>query len=88
MPDEELAHAPYIIHLLPALPDAWPSGKISGLRARGGFEVDIEWESGQLVQATIRANTEGDFRIYSDNKLSEVISLRKGESIDWPAKDR
>ena len=83
VPDEKLAHAPYIIHLLPALPDAWPDGSISGMRARGGFEVDIDWKKGELEQATIRAEKGGDFRIYSNGSLSKVISLKEGESMVW-----
>lgn len=42
-----------IIHLLPALPEEWKTGRIKGLKARGGLEIDIEWENGGLVGAKI-----------------------------------
>ncbi len=59
----------FLIELLPALPDAWPVGRIKGLRARGGFEVDIEWADGKLVQA----------RIHNVNSPSEQAVVRYGE---------
>jgi alpha-L-fucosidase 2 len=51
------------IHLLPALPSAWPSGAYRGLRARGGFEIDAAWHDGRLSHATIRSSLGRDCRL-------------------------
>ena len=48
-----------LLHLLPALPAAWPSGSVSGLRAQGGFEISETWNSGALVEARIRSTRGG-----------------------------
>ena len=51
------------IHLLPALPKAWPDGKVTGLLARGNCEVDIYWKAGTLTRADIESPTGGTFQI-------------------------
>ena len=53
------------VHLLPALPTAWRQGSVSGLRARGGFEVGMEWSSSSLQIATIRSTIGGTLRLRS-----------------------
>jgi alpha-L-fucosidase 2 len=62
------------IHLLPALPTVWKSsGSISGLRARGGFEiVRIEWKNGKLLKAVIKSNLGGNLRVRVPNHLKEA----------------
>jgi alpha-L-fucosidase 2 len=51
------------IHLLPALPKVWPKGHVRGLRARGGWGVDIEWQEGKLARATLHARSAGRCRL-------------------------
>ena len=51
------------IHLLPALPKAWAAGHVNGLRARGGFEVDINWSGGAVVDARLKASLANRARV-------------------------
>lgn len=53
------------VHLLPALPQAWARGSVEGLIARGGFEVEMEWDNGQLSTAIIKSKIGGNLRLRS-----------------------
>lgn len=70
------------IHLLPALPQAWHTGKVTGLKARGGFTVDMEWANGQLTKATIHSVLGGNCRIRTNEKrtVNMTFEIAKGES--------
>ena len=67
------------IQLLPALPNAWKDGSISGICAKGNFEVDMIWENNQLKEATVRSGAGGNCVIrYGDKMLS--FKTIKGQS--------
>lgn len=58
------------LNLLPALPDAWPTGSVSGLRARGGFEiVSMKWKNGKLNEVKIKSTLGGNCRLRVPNSL-------------------
>jgi alpha-L-fucosidase 2 len=61
------------VHLLPALPKAWPNGRVSGLRARGGFEIDIAWQGGQVVEARVCSRRGGPCRVRASIPLSASL---------------
>ncbi len=65
------------IHLLPALPKAWADGSFSGLRARGGVEVDLEWEGGRAVRATLKCKVAGTHRLRIPSG-QRVAAIRSG----------
>ncbi len=68
------------IHLLPALPSTWEEGSVTGLKSRGGFEVDMEWNGGQLQKATIHSSIGGVARIRSYVELEgEGLKVANGE---------
>ncbi len=69
------------IHILPALPSAWPEGYVKGLRARGGFEVDIEWKEGAPESIYLKSDLGGTARIRSYAPLEgEGLTEAEGEN--------
>jgi alpha-L-fucosidase 2 len=70
------------IQLLPALPKAWPKGSVSGLRARGGFVVDITWQDGKLTGATIHSLNGNPCHLRYGN-VTRLVKIKKGESFQW-----
>ncbi len=59
------------LHLLPALPDEWRSGKVKGLRARGGFSIDMEWDEGRIKSMVIHSMIGGTLRLRSYFELND-----------------
>ena len=89
------------IHLLPALPDSWQEGTVKGLKARGGYEVDMTWKNHRITQATITATHTGTLRLRSTsslkghkmkcmkekNYLVYEIKVKKGECVRLKMKE-
>ena len=73
------------IELLPALPSAWPAGSMKGLRARGGFEVDVAWKDGKLTEAVVRS-IQGEAAILRLGDTTHSVKLSKGGIFRWDGK--
>jgi alpha-L-fucosidase 2 len=66
------------IHALPALPDVWPAGSVTGLRARGGFElVEMKWEKGKITKIVIKSHNGGNLRL----RVPNVLATEKGSRL-------
>jgi alpha-L-fucosidase 2 len=67
-----------VIHLLPALPKAWSTGRVKGMRARGGYELDLEWQDGKLAQAVVRgvSNSPGKCVVRYGNRTNTFALAR------------
>lgn len=67
-----------VIQVLPALPKKWATGEVSGLRARGGYEVSIKWSNGQLVSVEVKAVVGGSVKLKYKDTVADM-TLKKGE---------
>lgn len=87
----------FILHLLPALPDVWKEGSISGLRARGGFEISMNWSGNRLQKAVVKSLNGGKLTIRTATPLKRsgkkagnyylyTIKTKKGQTITLNAK--
>ena len=72
------------LELLPALPAAWPEGSVRGLRARGGFEVDLAWKGGVLTAAAVKNSHGGACLLRLRDKVVE-IKLTPGQAVEVDA---
>lgn len=72
------------IELLPGLPSVWKNGKITGIRARGGYTIDMEWRNGKLKLATIQSVTDRECTIIT-NGLTYVVMDQSGNKINIKA---
>jgi alpha-L-fucosidase 2 len=69
------------IHLLPALPTAWKTGKVTGLRTRGGFILVMEWKDGKLLRASVFSEIGGLCRIRINESVQIPGGSKPGESV-------
>ncbi len=77
---EHDAEGHVVIRLLPALPTAWPTGHVRGLRVRGGAHLDLEWKDGAVSYLCLRANRDQDY-VVCHGSSRRTLRLKAGDSV-------
>jgi alpha-L-fucosidase 2 len=75
------------IRLLPALPAAWPSGRVTGLRARGGFEIAMSWSNGAIERASVRSLAGRPLRLRRGETIRTVGRTARGDVLVFTGDD-
>lgn len=75
------SHEPGLIRVLPALPEAWQTGEVKGIKARGGFRLDFKWENGEVKSLRITSLLGNKTILMMDGSEVE-LELQKGESLE------
>ena len=73
------------VHLLPAVPDRWSEGKVTGLVARGGFVVDMEWKGGQITSLQVESRLGGNLKIRTSSDLYD-LETKAGQTYNIVSK--
>ncbi|MFN8354485.1 MAG: glycoside hydrolase family 95 protein [Spirosomataceae bacterium] len=69
-----------VIHVFPARPDGWASGQVKGLKTRGGFEIDLQWNNGQLTKLIVKSVLGGVCRLKLPNLLKGALKPAQGKN--------
>ena len=64
------------IELLPAIPKAWQSGTVKGLKARGNYEIDMTWSKGQVTNLKIKSSTSANATVLMNGKMETVKTVK------------
>ena len=73
----------YVLQLLPGLPKEWKNGHYSGLKARGGFEIDVVWKDGKLAEFKIKSLLGNKYRIWYNGKYINTNLITKDDIVRW-----
>jgi alpha-L-fucosidase 2 len=68
-----------VVNILPAIPDEWHSGKVTGLRARGGFTIDITWKEDKITELKVTSALGGNCRLLIKSPLQQTTNLKQAE---------